>query len=532
MDVILQMQLYKRRLNKKPQSGQNKAKAEKKLIGCKLDETSAEISKLFGNSSDLSVTPVYNSANLKLKAFYMDILVDKNSLDSLAIEISQLAANAGASENDCPSASPEQCFITLRSVIPSFRQFKSGNDFDALCNEIVAGNTVIIMDGCDQFISVNTSKPEGRTVQEPTSQSSIRGPKDSFTENMQVNMALIRQRIRSNLLRSEEITVGSVTQTKISVMHIEGMAKPEILQDIKNRLSSINIDCLMDSGSVEELIKDDKHSIFPTFLSSEKPDVVCTELLRGKVAIIVDGSNYILTAPAFFFDLLHANEDYYHNYIVSSLIRILRFISLCLTLFVPATYVALLTFHHEMIPSKLLISIATQREGVPFPALAEVLIMEGIFEILREASIRMPRIIGPAISIVGALVLGQAVVEAGIISAAMIIVVSVTAIASFAITNYSLSNAIRAVRFIFIIIGGTFGLYGVFMGEIVLILHLAKLKSIGIPYMTPIAPYIKEMAIDTFVRYPLWLIKCSDNVCSQQSSQPSKSGANGKQGST
>lgn len=252
------------------------------------------------------------------------------------------------------------------------------------------------------------------------------------------------------------------------------------------------------------MIKDDRHSIFPTFFSSEKPDTVAANMLEGRVAILVDGTAYVLTAPAIFVEFLQSSEDYYYPYMVATFIRLIRYIAFLLTLVVPAGFIALSTFHQEMIPTPLLISIASQREGVPFPVFVEALLMEVTFEILREAGVRMPRVIGPAISIVGALVLGQAAVEAGIISSVLVIIVSITAISSFVIPNYTMSNAIRVIRFILMVLAAGFGLYGVFMGFIVLILHLCKLKSIGVPYMIPIAPSTKNGIKGTFVRLPIW----------------------------
>ena len=208
-----------------------------------------------------------------------------------------------------------------------------------------------------------------------------------------------------------------------------------------------------------------------------------------------------------FIEFLQASEDYYHQFVIASVIRLIRYLAFLLTLFSPAAYIALTSFHQEMIPTPLLISIAAQREGVPFPVLFEAIFMEIIFEILREAAVRMPRVIGPTISIVGALVLGQAAVEAGIISAFMVIVVSITAISSFAIPNYSMANAIRIVRFALMLLAGILGVYGIFMGFMTLTLHLCKLKSFGIPYMTPIAPKAKYGTKDTIFRYPIWINK-------------------------
>ncbi|NLD47621.1 MAG: spore germination protein, partial [Clostridiaceae bacterium] len=313
-----------------------------------------------------------------------------------------------------------------------------------------------------------------------------------------------RKRLKTKDLRIENLTLGNLTNTKVSLMYIDKIAKQEIVDEIRRRLNKIKIDAIIDSGNIDELIRDDRFSIFPELQNSEKPDSVTANLLEGRVAIFVDGSSFVLTAPALFVEFLQVSEDYYHHFIVSTFIRVLRYSAVFLTLFVPAIYISLLTFHKEMIPTPLLISIASQREGIPFPTFIEAMLMEGVFEILREAGIRMPRVVGPAISIVGALVLGQAAVEAGIVSAFMVIIVSITAISSFAIPNYSLGNAVRIIRFVLMVLAGLFGLYGVFMGFITLILHLCKLKSIGIPYMLPIAHKTKYAAKGSIIRYPLW----------------------------
>ncbi len=238
-------------------------------------------------------------------------------------------------------------------------------------------------------------------------------------------------------------------------------------------------------------------------MNSERPDKIAADLLEGRVVIVCDGSPYVVAAPVLFSDFLQASYDYYENFYVASLMRIVRYIALFFTLLVPAVYTSLITFHQEIIPTSLLISIAAQREGVPFPAILEVLLMELTFEILREAGIRMPRAIGSAISIVGALVLGQAAVEAGLVAAATVIVVALTAISSFAITNYAMSNAVRLLRFLFILLAGMLGLYGLSMGLIILLLHLCKLKSASVPYLTPVAPLLKGGHKDTLVRSPL-----------------------------
>ncbi len=470
-----------------------------KNIQSELEDTITKIKNIFGNPSDLSVNlSELPNCNLKYASIYIENLVDKETKNSLSCEISE---NVSVTNK---LSTPKDCFTAYSNILAGFRKSEEGSELNNLCEDLLSGKTIFLVDGYDRYLSINTFTQLGRTVEEPSNQSVIRGPREAFTEKTDENIALVRKRIKSTSLRVENLTVGSITNTKVTLMYIDMVAKNDIIKEIKNRLNKIEIDSILDSGNIEELIKDDRYSIFPEFLNSEKPDSVAAALLEGRVAILVDGTAYVLTAPALFVEFLQASEDYYHHFIISTVIRLVRYLAFSLTIFVPALYISLVSFQQEMIPTPLLISIAAQREGVPFPALGEALMMEITFEILREAGVRMPRVVGPAISIVGALVLGQAAVEAGIISAVMVIIVSITAISSFAIPNYSMSNAARITRFALMLLAGMFGLYGVFMGFIVLILHVCKCKSIGVPYMTPIAPKTKYGLKDTLIRYPIW----------------------------
>ncbi len=480
-------------------TAQNDANTENTTINKNMLQNIDKIKNEFGNSTDLLIN-ISKFKNFQYASIYIDNIIDKNITNSLSMEISEMLEAKVKKEEP----TPEDYFNQFSSFLTAFRKAEEGSDLNNLCTDLLSGKTILLLESCDKYLSIKSFSVEGRSVEEPTTQSIIRGPKEGFIEKVDTNIALIRKRIRNKALRVENLLSGSTTNTKIALIYIDGIARKDIVDEIRNRIEKIKIDGILDSGYIEELIKDDRYSIFPEFLNSERPDTITSELLEGKVAILVDGTSYVLAAPALFVEFLQASEDYYHHFIVSSIVRIIRYAALFLTLFVPAGYVALITFHQEMIPTPLLISIAAQREGVPFPAFVEAMLMEGVFEILREAGVRMPRVIGPAISIVGALVLGQAAVEAGIISAVMVIIVSITAISSFAIPNYSMSNAIRMIRFAFLILAGIFGLYGIFMGFIALLLHLCKLKSIGVPYMTPVAPKAKYATKDTIIRYPLW----------------------------
>lgn len=471
-------------------------------ISKNIEENVHRIKTELGFSSDLKINyfKIKGAKELTCADIYIKSMADKSTINNLSLELSQLKCECYSSKIDMDSDDIKNYFSELNSL-------KEGSDFETIYSELLSGNILFLIDKNDKCFFIEAGTDEGRSIQEPTSQTVIRGPKDGFTEKIGSNILLIRRRIKNKNLIVENLSIGDVTKTEVSLMYMSNIAKEEIVQEIKTRLSKIKIDAVLEGAYIEELIKDDRYSIFPTFLSSEKPDSVAAAILEGKIAILVDGTPYVLTAPAIMVEFFQVSEDYYHHYIISSVMRVLRFIAFFLTLLTPAFYIAVTTIHQEIIPTPLLINIAAQREGVPFPVLLEALIMESTFEILREAGVRMPRAIGPAISIVGALVLGQAAVEAGVISAAIVIVVSITAISSFAIPNYEMSNAVRIIRFALMFLAGVLGLYGVFMGLMVLLLHLCNLKSVTVPYLTPIAPKLKGYNKDTLLRLPLWKMK-------------------------
>lgn len=469
-------------------------------ISDNLDENINTIKAEIG-SSDLIVNFSESDPDrhVRFACVYIDNLISDQILGSYSVELGKILTSGDSLNPE----NPQDFFTLLKKQFSSFRKVSQGSSFDKVLDGLLSGELVFLIDGYSEFFAINAYSPEGRAVEEPTSQSIVRGPKDGFTENIGVNIALIRKRIRDKALKSENLTVGTRTKTEVTLMYINDLAKQEIIDEIRRRLNAVRIDGILDSGYIEELIKDNRYSIFPTFLNSERPDTVAACLLEGKVAILVDGTPFVLTAPALFGEFFQASEDYYHQFFISTLVRFFRYMAFILSMFLPSLYIGLASFHQEMIPTPLLINMLAQREGVPFPTTIEVLMMQVIFEILREGGIRMPRVIGPAITIVGALVLGQSAVEAGIISAIIVIVVSLTAISSFAISNYAMGNAARLIRFILIFITSFLGFMGIFMGAIVLLLELCRLKSVGVPYMSPFAPKAKSALKDTILRAPL-----------------------------
>nr|WP_275983809.1 spore germination protein [Paenibacillus hamazuiensis] len=283
---------------------------------------------------------------------------------------------------------------------------------------------------------------------------------------------------------------------------MEGYAAPGVVEEIKKRLTQIEMDSIVGSGYIEEFISDHPYSPFPVTRSTERPDAAAASLISGKVALLVNGTPMTLLMPVTFWYGFQSVEDYYTNFIFATMLRWLRFIFAFFAMVLPAVYVAVTTFHQEMIPTSLALSLANAREVVPFPAMMEILIMEVTFEALREAGVRLPRPVGQTISIVGALVIGQAAVQAGIISAPIIIVVAMTGIASFLIPHTSMSQAFSIMRFPMVICGGMFGLYGVSAGVIALLIHISMMSSFGVPYLWPLAPFNRTGLEDVLVRAP------------------------------
>ncbi|NMB36221.1 MAG: spore germination protein, partial [Firmicutes bacterium] len=304
------------------------------------------------------------------------------------------------------------------------------------------------------------------------------------------NTSLIRRRIRSPNLWIESMEIGDLSKTEVAFAYIKGLAGEEMLGELRSRLKRIELDGILASGYIEEFISDNPCSLFPSILSTERVDRVVGSLLEGRVAIFVNGSSFALVLPADFGLFLQAPDDYFEPFPLGAFIRFLRYISFFIALFLPGIYVAVLTFHPELLPLPLLVRIQAAREGVPFPVVAETFFMEAVFEILREAGVRLPMIVGPAVSIVGALVLGDAVIRAGLVSPGTVIAVAFTAIASFTAPSFNFGLAARILRFVMIILGAIFGLLGIQFGLLVLLIHLVSLRSFGYPYMAPFAPFI------------------------------------------
>lgn len=381
-------------------------------------------------------------------------------------------------------------------------QMTTTKDFNKFPYFLSAGFTIVLTDDSDEAIVLETRMPLDRGVTESSSEPILRGPKDSFTESHAKNLGLIRKRIKDEKLWFEEVSIGRRTKTRVNIAYISDIASKDEVKYVKDVLSKINIDGILDSGNLREYLISE-HSAFPQVQSTERPDLVCGALLNGKIAIFVENSPIVLILPAVFIDFIHTPEDYYQKPLNISLTRILKVISLFITLFTPAIYIAITTFDQIVVPNELLISLAIQREAVPFPTAIEIILLMTIFEILRESDIRMPSNMGTAMSIVGALVLGSAAVDAGIVSPIAVIVVAFTSICSLIFTDIDFMNGIRFWRFIFILAATFFGLIGVSIAIMIFILKLASLENFGVSYLAPFSPFNPSAQKDAILRFSM-----------------------------
>jgi spore germination protein KA len=385
---------------------------------------------------------------------------------------------------------------------------------------IIKGYCLLYMEEYEEAIALKIQNIEYRSITEPTAQTTIRGPKDVFTESADMNISLIRRRIKNPALRFESFQLGTDAPSSVYIGYLHNVANSSIVQEVRNRLQKARMNAVYDSGVLEEFIADQTFTPFPLIFHTERPDTIAAGIIEGKIAVIVEENPFVLLVPVVFSDFFRVTEDYAQPFMMVSLIRFIRYAAFMLSLILPSVYVAIITFHHELIPTPLLISIIAQREGIPFPTIVEALIMEVTFEILREAGVRMPRAIGMTVSVVGGLVIGQAAVEAGLISNIMVIVVSLTAIAGFVSPIYSFSMAARLLRFVFMFIAASTGLYGVMLALMIMVCHLSALRSFGVEYLASVTNYRLNAQKDNFFRFPAWAMKGRPRFL--KSKQPAK----------
>lgn len=468
-----------------------------------LELSSENVQFVLGKSNDIVFAEQYINGKKELKAtlVFVDGLINSKTVsDDILKPLLQQEQLSNA------RSGKELVDMILHGVV-YYASRKKRNTLGELINDILSGSAALIFDGEKTALTFDIKGFDKRSISEPTGENVTKGSKDSFVETLRVNTTLVRRKIKTKNLIIEGSVVGKQSLTLVSIVYMDGITNQHIITEVKKRLDRIDIDGVITTGCIEEYIIDSPYTIFPQILYTERPDRFCIHILEGRVGLLIDGLPLAFIIPATINTFLQSPEDYAQNYIVSTSLRVLRYILIAITLLLPAFYISIVTFHLEMMPTELALSIAASKAGVPFPSFTEVLFMLISFEILLEAGLRLPRNIGQAVSIVGALVIGQAAVQAKLVSPAVVIIVAITGIAGFTMPSQDLSNALRFSRFVFSILASIMGLFGFTIGIILLLLHLCSMETYGVPYLSPFVANENWKIKDTIFRFPLFTLK-------------------------
>ena len=479
--------------------------AEQNVSGILLQDMEW-VKRYYVRCSDLIYRHITIGGSEKRQAavFYFDGMTDSgvvhdNILQPLLLD-AEFTWKDAESENDF-----QNYFSFLKERLLPAGEITIIDSLEQGCFSMMNGDVLLLLDGCQQAVVIDAKGFPQRQVGKAENEVVLRGPQEAFTEAMRVNTALIRRHIRTNQLKLEEKTLGRYTRTQVAIVYLEGIVNENIVAEVQRRLDQLkDVDSILDGSCIEQYIEDRPFSVFPQMQYTERPDKVAASLLEGRIALIVDGSPNVLLLPLLFVQLLQSPEDYYTRMMPGTFMRWIRYMGLLIAILFPSLYVAITSYHPEMLPINLLLSIAAAREGVPFPAFVEALIMELCFELLREASIRLPGAIGNTIGIVGALVIGDAAVSAHLVAPQMVIVVAITAIGSFSVPSMEASYPVRLLRFPLMLLAAGFGLYGVALGVLGILVHLVHLRSFGFPYLEPLAPFKTRELRDVLMRAPRW----------------------------
>lgn len=430
--------------------------------------------------------------NIKIDIIYNEVLTDQDKMSNFIYR--------SLDHIEKIYQEKELLYDVIKNNISNIK-IKEINNYQDICKYLNNGFVILLIED-DYSLALEVKKNLTRSIEKPMTETTIRGAMDSFTENIETNIGLIKRRLKTNKLWNEDMELGKYTKNKISILTIKGLTDSKIKDNIINKLNSLEIDGVTDTGTLKHLIENETKTIFPTSITTERPDKVVSSLLRGKTVIIIDNCPFVLIMPIDINDFFLSQDDKDSNYVNNSLTRILRYLAFFITVLTPGIYIALTTFNQEMIPLELLTSFASQRSTVPFPAFFEALLMFVSFEILRESDYRIPNVSNSALSIVGALILGEAAVNAGIVSPIMIIIVAITAISALVIVEPELSNAIKWYRILFMLGGTTIGIFGIFIVFIIFTTNLCSINSYGKSFTMPFTPIDSDIK-NSIIKFPL-----------------------------
>jgi hypothetical protein len=475
------------------------------------------------NSDDLIFRKFFigGDENITATIVYLSSLVEAEYLQQEVLKPLMLQINSNKEKRSID----KQIDQLISNFSIPLGEIKVSTNIDKCIESILSGSGILFINQQTKAYILNIKSWTGRAIEKPNIEATTRGPQEAFNESLATNISLVRKRLKDNNLMIKTKKIGARTRTDTALIYINDIVDKSLLEEVEEHLEYIDIDGILDIGQLNQLIDENWISIFPQFQTTERPDKIVANLLEGRVIVMVDGTPFTAIIPTTFAQFLQTPEDYYDSFYIATFLRILRYMSAFITITLPSIYVSLVSFHHELIPRGLAITIAELRKEVPFPSYLEALIMEISVELLREAGIRLPGPIGQTIGIVGGLILGQAAVDAGLVSSPMVIVVGLTAIASFALPSYTISVPLRLLRFPMMLFASVFSIYGIMIGLLLILIHLSSLESFGQPYFAPFAPIKWQDLKDSIIRLPLNLLSSRPiTVPSQQKDRKDREG--------
>jgi hypothetical protein len=470
-----------------------------------LAKNAEELTERLGGNSDFAACHL-TCLGRSVSLFFLRSLTDPDRLNRQVMSSLQQRGDMLPTDQESSVAGDKEgrdLLSLIQEDILSVSDTWRVEDWQTAIEQILYGKALLLVDGETAGLAVGVEKENSRSIEAPETEQSVIGPKESFVEALSTNIGLVRQRLRDPYLRVESVVVGTRTKQGVAVLYLVDVANPRIVEEVKRRLSCIETDSLIGQMQLQEYLEDNSFSLFPQLRPTERPDVTCSYLIEGNVAVMVEGASHALLLPVTFFQLLDTVDDYYTSWQYATLIRFVRMIALFFSITTPGLYLSLVAYNPELIPTRLLISMDAARIKVAFPILVEIFIMEVIIEILREAGVKLPKPVGQAVSIIGGLVIGEAAVNANLISPVTVVIVALTAISSFSAPVYYLGITYRILRFFLLVCSSFFGTYGLILGLFLIHGHVARLVSFGVPYLSPLSPLRLREWTDMLVRFPL-----------------------------
>ncbi|MCY9695745.1 spore germination protein [Paenibacillus alginolyticus] len=464
----------------------------KQTISGSLENNLQTLNTIFSHAPDLVTRRFQLRSGENAVLIYLEGLIDKSAINNNILKPLMYEIN---SVDDCWNSSTT---IAKTEIVMLWSRIEE---------TIFQGQSVLFIDGQERSLVLCTQGWPQRAIKEPQIESTLKGSHQGFVETSGQNIALIRRYLPNRELKIKEYAVGSRGNTRVSIMFLDDVVQPDLVKEMEDRLLQINVDAILNTGELAEYIEDHPISLFPQLIMTERPDSAAAHILQGRIVIVVDHSPSVIVAPVTFTAFFQSVDDYSNRWLIATFLRLLRYLALITTISLSAVYIAVVSFHYEVLPLDLLVSIGESREKVPFPPIVEALLMEVALEMLREAGLRLPGPIGQTIGVVGGIVIGQAAVQAGIVSNIMVIIVAITAISSFIIPDYDMSSSLRLLRFPMMFLAAVFGMIGIVIGMMILGAHLISMESFGISYGSPVAPIRLSDWKDVWIRAPMWKMK-------------------------